>query len=831
MDQLLVAEILNSNSDEIADLQANIGTLENFIELARQIDALPHISKRFYEASRSIYQATANGRSITDLEGILAKFFGPPVKSAGKPLPRKLRKNSSVKYLGGLQKEQSLFLLHLKTGEFYGALWPWRRNRTKIEIHLGYCSDWITDDDYQQIETLVKRCLSHSAFEKIDTAVGGQIHGISLPSFLQMSEMEKSTFTLRVSSSNRSGKLHLSEGVLIAAETVNASGPQAAYQIISWDDVVIEIAPADESKINEIKQPLMHVLMESLKLKDEKSSTMETPPPLPKPKARLKARPVSHTKEAKRLVRLERAPAPRKPGKMPSFKTLLAIGLGILAVIGAGLVVTMQIVNNHQVADSFEQLLSKADKAETPEAKIALLQDYLLDHAKSPHIQQIQKKIQQAYNELEDRDFEQITLKISNIPVDEAYEKRAIDLYSAFLKKYPDSRHIDSINKSIGEIKNLVDQYYYEELKRAARLDFGDRLKTYRQYLSQFPQGRYRQEVGTLIEEMGQQYFAYLKSEAEQCDKKQLWEQCIKRCDTFIENYKGLSLADEAQQLKSELEESRDLTQLHYQVRAMGSDYIKASQAYTDFLKSHPNSSRKHEIQTELKSLQGQRKTQEKWLTVRDYASNRQKRLIDRIQHLDQYLRKNLSSPYASQAQALMDQLETERKVALQQSQLASKKQEELAKIQREREKQARRQQQVRMLKGRFEALLGDSTRYQSHGDGTFSDKNTGLTWCLLDSFQELGGCLDYKAANQYVRDLHLGGYSDWRLPTASELASIYKQAPFYPGSGAEWYWTSEAYVKGYHSVADVVTSKPETVFEREYRSQNECGSVRAVRP
>jgi len=34
-------------------------------------------------------------------------------------------------------------------------------------------------------------------------------------------------------------------------------------------------------------------------------------------------------------------------------------------------------------------------------------------------------------------------------------------------------------------------------------------------------------------------------------------------------------------------------------------------------------------------------------------------------------------------------------------------------------------------------------------------------------------------------------------LPTASELAGIYKSKPFFPTSGAEWYWTSDVYAKG----------------------------------
>jgi hypothetical protein len=68
-------------------------------------------------------------------------------------------------------------------------------------------------------------------------------------------------------------------------------------------------------------------------------------------------------------------------------------------------------------------------------------------------------------------------------------------------------------------------------------------------------------------------------------------------------------------------------------------------------------------------------------------------------------------------------------------------------------------------------------------------------------------------------------------LPTASELAGILKQAPFFPASGAEWYWSSESYAKGFHTVANIVSAKQETIYTREFRKISECGSVRAVRP
>jgi Protein of unknown function (DUF1566)/Domain of unknown function (DUF4388) len=822
MDQLLVAEILTSDSDEIADLKANITILDNLVDLARQIDALPNISKRFYEDSRSLYQSTCSGQDIASLENMLSKFFGPPVKPVGKLLPRKLRKNSSIKYLGGIQKDQSLFLLQLKTGEFYGALWPWQRNKEKIEIHLGYCSDWITDEDYEQIETLVKRSLSRSAYERMDTGVGGQIHGISLPSFLQMAEMERSTLTLRIGAADRMGRLYLEDGELFDAATGGLTGRQAAYKIISWENAVIQIEPADPTKINAIKQPLMHVLMESLKIKDESVEGQA-------------ARPASKTaaarRPAKRLVRLERAPAPRKPSRKLQPIILAVLLLILAALVGGTLVANHQISHRRKVAQLYEQLLSQVETTADPETKLGLLKTYLEHNPDSPQASSIQSKMLEIKDIIEDRDFDQTTLKISNLPVDEHYEKTAIALYSAFLEKYPNSRYADKINKSIAGIKTLLDQYYYEELKRAAHLDFSERTKIYRDYLARYPRGKYRKDVSILIDEMGRRYLDFLKSETTQCDQTRNWDPCLEHCNSFIEVYQGMELGKEAVALKAEMIDKRDVYQLTKDVQAAGSDYQKAYDMFHAYLAEHPQSSQKGVVEKRMRAVESKLGEQQKWILARQYAANPKNGLLERIQRLDNYLSANIAGPYAGDAQDLLERLENERQTLLQQRQQDVKRQEAEAMRQRELEKRAEQQKRIAQYSAALANQLNTSPRYKVNGDSTVTDATTGLTWSLLDTHQILGGCLTYEAALTYVSQLRQGGHSDWRLPTASELAAIYKQAPFFPPSGAAWYWTSESYVKGYHTVADIVTAAPETVFEREYRAVTECGAVRAVRP
>lgn len=52
----------------------------------------------------------------------------------------------------------------------------------------------------------------------------------------------------------------------------------------------------------------------------------------------------------------------------------------------------------------------------------------------------------------------------------------------------------------------------------------------------------------------------------------------------------------------------------------------------------------------------------------------------------------------------------------------------------------------------------------------TWTDPSTGLMWTLKD----YDDSVDWKVADGYCRNLGLGGFYDWRLPTIDELAGIF---------------------------------------------------------
>ena len=98
---------------------------------------------------------------------------------------------------------------------------------------------------------------------------------------------------------------------------------------------------------------------------------------------------------------------------------------------------------------------------------------------------------------------------------------------------------------------------------------------------------------------------------------------------------------------------------------------------------------------------------------------------------------------------------------------------------------------------------------FADNGDGTVTDRATGLVWQKADS----GKALNWKEALAYAEGLELAGQSDWRLPDAKELQSIvdYTRAPdaaqperrsaaispvFSVSVPESWYWTGTTHLE-----------------------------------
>ena len=98
----------------------------------------------------------------------------------------------------------------------------------------------------------------------------GHVSGVSLPSFLQLLELDRKTCTIMARAGRRVGLLFFKNGSLINAYADPLSGLDAAFEIISWDQAEIEIHNFCRNRKQTIDAPLGFILIEGARLSDER---------------------------------------------------------------------------------------------------------------------------------------------------------------------------------------------------------------------------------------------------------------------------------------------------------------------------------------------------------------------------------------------------------------------------------------------------------------------------------------------------------------------------------------------------------------------------------
>ncbi len=695
----------------------------------------------------------------------------------------------------------------------------------------------------------------------MDADVGGQLHGISLDSFLQMAQMERTTCTLNVSAKEELGFLFILNGELIDAQTGILDGSEAAYLIISWDNSTIEIENKCDRTENKIKQPLMNVLMEGMRVRDENKeakpsgqpqgdpvqqqvSTPSAPPQvkpdidveeefsssdLSKPADKIDPKDVPPDSDAKPVERKrveKKVTISTVPGKKQPL-TVIVFAVGLVLIVAA-IVIYMMLLK----PDAYQSVLAKVDNQPVLAEKLKLLEEFKNSQGKKADTTDVDQKIKGLHVQIENRDFKAINNKIEKLPVDNDFEKNVTALYNQYLVKHPGSNRTAQVKQLITDIPFRMDDDAFKKLKLINEGDYIARVLAYRSYLSIFPDGRHRKTVSIMISELGEIYYGFLKNKISSCNHNKNWESCIDICDQFIANFRDHSLIKNVVSLQKQLQGREDLARLNEKKDLAGNDYEVVKNLLLTYLKENPDSNIKTDVLKNLEQVNKNIATENNWKALADYSINEKIDVFTRIKKLQSYINQNPSDRHLGQAQTLLKQLQSEKTSALQQRKTQAAADSRKEKIQKDKIRIQQERARIQRIREQIKQQLQKSGgRYITAGNGTFTDTKTGKMWCLLDSQLDRGECMNYQTALKYAEALKTGGYGNWRIPTAGELAGIYKSKPFFPSTGNGWYWTSETFIKGYHKIASIVTTKKETSFKKEQIKQDQCGAVRAIRP
>ena len=120
-------------------------------------------------------------------------------------------------------------------------------------------------------------------------------------------------------------------------------------------------------------------------------------------------------------------------------------------------------------------------------------------------------------------------------------------------------------------------------------------------------------------------------------------------------------------------------------------------------------------------------------------------------------------------------------------------------------------------------------TNIRNDGDNIVFDTLSGLSW--QDNTEAKSIKRNYKDASNYCKRLKLGGFTDWALPTISELESIAdysKRKPAikngFKNVASSYYWSSSPCVETSKSVKDGKVrqlSYKDRQYGKEYQGRN----------
>ncbi len=568
-------------------------------------------------------------------------------------------------------------------------------------------------------------------------------------------------------------------------------------------------------------------------------------------------------------------------------KFLWATAAVVLLVLTVGLVLSARMIQANRLENAYTDALQEADNQSSLEGKEVILKNFVRYNPESEYTEKIEQQIRQIRRQIEERDY-RTAMEKGNAAYAEGDLAQALAFYRDFYEKHPKSGYAAEINQKIAEVGHELDDRDYERLAALADDAYDERVQAYNAYFANHPQGRHTEEVRALNSEMVDRYYDILQQDLQGCENREEWDACIATASAFIEKFKDTEQADAAKGLinkyQNRMQIQADLKEMKQRVADRGTDYEGARAIYLDYMEANPEmpSYLKRLVVSEIKTLdqkiEARDREEKTWEEVRVYANRQGPGLGDKIQRVQGFLGRYGNGPYSEEARSVLDQLQREKALEDErlmteqavrqwqelvayvgnnsagltdrinrleqymnrnpsspyrgraQTMLARLNQQKQAEEERLRRQQAN-QRRIQQETQRLQALLRQSGgRFVDNGNGTVTDTRTGLMWTIFDGAFARNQCLTFQGAASYAGSLTTGGYSDWRLPTVSELQTILKNPPYFPTTGSKWYWSSETYWHGWNKMVNIVTSKQERQLTKDSVSEEQCGTVLAVR-
>lgn len=691
-----------------------------------------------------------------------------------------------------------------------------------------------------------------------------RFQGISLDSFLQMVQMDKTSCTLKIESKSGDGVLYIINGDLVDAECFDLSGPEAALEIVSWRDVSFEFENICDDRIRRINMPLMHLLMEGLKRRDDRAAGLipdttrpkaakqpsseslyrqeDVIPDLDLPKEPSVLPPIQTNEttvssyasvepKAEETIALKTVSGKAGGGK-PKFSLPLMIGSGVLAIILVAFCVMYLFFGSSSDERAFRKTVDLIGKTADFSEKEKIIRKFMDDHKDSDYFDKARASLDEIKKDKAKKEYEDADQEIKKLTIDSSFVDRAGKILNAYLQENPDSVYKENVSERLIKLPEIYEDSVFASASKDGATDPEKRSELLSDFITKFPAGKNYDNAKSLLVKAEEDYYRLLVSSSSECIEKDDFSPCVRRIESYRKIFGNDSRKYPIENLLANMAGGRDLAAMKQKADSMGDDLDAKRDLYYEYLRTNTqNTEARQQVRRILDEIERSITERKDWESTKNYATNSSYPLKERARRLESFIARKPDSIYLQEASRILDSLGAGKRTVESAPRITQDTRSAIESSKNENVSISGAPKTSADF-ARAWALIGQAagTRFRNNGNGTFSDSTTGKMWCVLDSKADIGRCLSYRDALVYVNSLNTGGYGDWRLPTAPELYSVYKNAPAIPDTGSNWYWSSDAVWRGLNEIVRIVRPGVESEIRSETISVSDCGFVRAVR-
>ena len=295
-----------------------------------------------------------------------------------------------------------------------------------------------------------------------------------------------------------------------------------------------------------------------------------------------------------------------KPEKSRRAALLSVAAIIAAVVVGAGLWGASAIHGKKSMETEFRRVVQQVENQDEPDQKIKMLEQYLNTHGNNDFTVDARNRIKQIKTQMSATKLAEI-LKTTDEFIKANDLDQAHDFLTHQVAETADTEHKKTIQQRLDQLSDLIEKRDFEKLTAVSLTGEPDeKIALYQKYLENHPNGKNREQVQSLVNEISNEYFIYISKMLSYHESLKNWEECTRLCQNYIDIYDN-SHSDQLKQMlpeyQNKIRNEKIYNTLVEKASRLEPDYLAALGVFKDFQAAYPDATINEKINRQIDLL------------------------------------------------------------------------------------------------------------------------------------------------------------------------------------------------------------------------------------